>query len=297
MPSAWTKPPIFISHASDDREIVTKLIDALNNGLHLPGETFFCSSVPGMGIPNGKRFIDYIRETIDETKLVIFLISPAFLESRFCLAESGAAWVKSVDQIILLMPSLKPEDLGGVFDGIQAKKLSDQYALNELKDRICNAVSPRPQVNSNHWERVRNEFLSYVDSLPPPNLESSVKQVAAPQSAQLQSPSPDLTPDARRLLVAASEEHCGFISASSLQGGRSAISIGAQYGVRMEFAQFENEQSQSILDQLETSGLIEPLNWKKSEYKITAVGIKIAGLLRAQLGTLGGWSGNSVTIR
>jgi len=250
-----------------------------------------------MGIPNGKRFIDYIRETIDETKLVIFLISPAFLESRFCLAESGAAWVKSVDQIILLMPSLKPEDLGGVFDGIQAKKLSDQYALNELKDRICNAVSPRPQVNSNHWERVRNEFLSYVDSLPPPNLESSVKQVAAPQSAQLQSPSPDLTPDARRLLVAASEEHCGFISASSLQGGRSAISIGAQYGVRMEFAQFENEQSQSILDQLETSGLIEPLNWKKSECKITAVGIKIAGLLRAQLGTLGGWSGNSVTIR
>jgi hypothetical protein len=40
---------------------------------------------------------------------------------------------------------LKPkwlEDLGGVFQGIQAVKLSDQYALNELKDRIFSAVSP-----------------------------------------------------------------------------------------------------------------------------------------------------------
>jgi predicted transcriptional regulator len=29
------------------------------------------------------------------------------------------------------------------------------------------------------------------------------------------------------------------------------------------------------LDQLETSGLIEPLNLKKSEYKITAVGMNL----------------------
>jgi hypothetical protein len=105
-------------------------------------------------------------ETLEDTKLVIFLISPAFLSSRFCLAESGATWVKSVDQIILLTPSLNSEDLGGIFDGIQAAKLNDQYALNELKDKICNAVSPQPQVNANHWERVRNEFLNYVAKAP-----------------------------------------------------------------------------------------------------------------------------------
>jgi hypothetical protein len=155
-------PPVFVSHSKADRETVTRLIDTLNNGLHLPVGVFFCSSVPGMGIPNGKRFIDHIRETFEDTKLVIFLISTDFMKSPYCLAESGAAWVKSADQIVLLTPSLEPEDLARVFEGIQAGKLNDPYALNELKEKICDAVSPRPRVNATHWERVRNQFLDYV---------------------------------------------------------------------------------------------------------------------------------------
>jgi predicted transcriptional regulator len=57
------------------------------------------------------------------------------------------------------------------------------------------------------------------------------------------------------------------------------IAIGPQYGIRMQFAQFGNEESQSILNELESRGLIEPLNRKKSEYRITAKGIQIAALL------------------
>src|ERR1700736_4385282 len=75
-----------------------------------PRVPFFAQAYPEWASPNGLRFIDYIRDTIDETRLVIFLVSPGFLESKFCLAESGAAWVKSVDQIILLTPSLRPKD-------------------------------------------------------------------------------------------------------------------------------------------------------------------------------------------
>jgi TIR domain len=161
-----SRPPVFVSHSHADCDTVTSLIDTLNNGLHLPGNTFFCSSVPGMGIANGKRFIDYIRETIHETKLVIFMISTDFMKSPYCLAESGAAWVKSVDQFILVIPPLEKQELGGVFDGIQAAKISENYALNELKDRICNAVFPQPKVNPNHWERVRDEFLHYVAKAP-----------------------------------------------------------------------------------------------------------------------------------
>ncbi len=265
------------SHASEEREIVTKLIDALNNGLHLPGGTFFCSSVPGMGIPNGKRFIDYIRETIDETKLVIFLISPAFLESRFCLAESGAAWVKSVDQIILLTPSLKLEDLGGVFQGIQAAKLSDQYALNELKDRIFSAVSPLPQLNANHWERVRRDFLDYLAALPPPNLESSVKETAHRKDDQLLNPSANLTSDAKRILLAASKDQSGFIIAILSQGGRM-IAVGSQ-----QFAELGNAREQAkweaVLNELELSGFIKPINPKRNAYQITQAGYEVAELL------------------
>jgi TIR domain len=103
MPDSPQKPPIFLSHSSEDRALVGKLVTMLEYGPSLPPGTIFCSSLPGRGIPNGKRFIDYIRGTIDETKLAVFLVSCRFLESKFCIAEYGAAWVKSVDQMILLV--------------------------------------------------------------------------------------------------------------------------------------------------------------------------------------------------
>jgi hypothetical protein len=277
------RPPIFLSHSTEERELVTKLIDTLINGLHLPGGTFFCSSVPGMGIPNGLRFIDYLRDTIDETRLVIFLVSPGFLESKFCLAESGAAWVKSVDQIILLTPSLRPRDLGGVFDGIQAANLGDKYALNELRAKICNALSLDPQVNNSHWERVRNDFLDYVAKLPPARLESAhpgvgiPEGIETPESAKLTKSSAPLSGEAQRLLSSASKDQSGIIAAIPAHGGR-IISCGSQ-----QFAQLGNPREQAtweaVLEELEQLGFIKSLNSKKNAYQITRRGYEAAELL------------------
>jgi hypothetical protein len=277
------RPPIFLSHSTEETEVVTKLIDTLINGLHLPEGTFFCSSVPGMGIPNGLRFIDYIRDTIDETRLVIFLVSPGFLESKFCLAESGAAWVKSVDQIILLTPSLRPKDLGGVFDGIQAANFGDKYALNELRAKICNALSLDPPVNNNHWERVRNDFLDYVAKLPPARLESAhpgvgtPEGIETPESAKLTTSSAPLSGEAQQLLSAASKDQSGIIAAIPAHGGR-IISCGSQ-----QFAQLGNAREQAtweaVLEELEQLGFIKSLNSKKNAYQMTRRGYEAAKLL------------------
>lgn len=160
-------PPIFIGHASRDKEIVGKLVEMIEFGLYLPAESVFCSSLPGKGIPNGLRFIDYIRQTIDETKLAIFLVSAHFLRSTFCFAEFGAGWVKSANQFILLAPPLKPEELDGIFQGIQAGLLTDKWQLNELAKRVRFAVGQSSIGDTNQWEKLRDEFLKYVISLPP----------------------------------------------------------------------------------------------------------------------------------
>jgi hypothetical protein len=165
MPIPQLKPPIFISHSSQDKELVGRLVTALEHGLRLPPKTIFCSSLPTRGIPNGKRFIDYIRSTIDETKLVVFLVSGHFLKSSFCLTEFGAAWAKSVDQMILLTSSLTPRDLTGVFEGIQSGVLTDKFQLNELKEKIATALGP-DSVHDETWEEARDAFLVFLKSNP-----------------------------------------------------------------------------------------------------------------------------------
>jgi len=140
-------------------------VTTLELGLYLPPKTIFCSSLPDYGIPNGLRFIDYIRDTIDEAKLAIFLVAAHFLKSEFCFAEFGAAWVKSIDQMVLLVAPLTPSNLTGIFSGIQTGVLTDRDQLNQLKRKIAVALGSE-LVRDDRWEKARDDFLKYANSLP-----------------------------------------------------------------------------------------------------------------------------------
>ena len=70
-----------------DSRLVTELVDAFSQGLNIPQKTFFCSSIPGLGIPNGQSFIDYIKGRLEKPKLVIFVVSTNFLASHSSIGE------------------------------------------------------------------------------------------------------------------------------------------------------------------------------------------------------------------
>jgi TIR domain-containing protein len=86
-------PGIFVSHATRDRELVEAVVELLQLGSGVPTEQIFYSSGAGTGVPAGARFNSYIRSKVEESSLVIAIISPAFQESAFSIAEVGAAWV------------------------------------------------------------------------------------------------------------------------------------------------------------------------------------------------------------
>ncbi len=80
---------IFISHASDDKELVDALADLIQLGIGVPPDRIFCTSLEGQGVPKGKNFIDFIKEEIQEPALVIVLLTPRYYESLFCVCELG----------------------------------------------------------------------------------------------------------------------------------------------------------------------------------------------------------------
>lgn len=122
---------IFVSHAAKDAELVEELVDLLHVGVGIHPDDVFCSSLPGMNIPTGTGFIDYIRSKIEKPELLVIVVSPEFLKSQFCNNEVGASWALSLPMHPLLVPPLDYGDVRGVLAGTQVGKLNDKESLKD----------------------------------------------------------------------------------------------------------------------------------------------------------------------
>lgn len=111
---------LFISHAASDEDLVEDLTDLLNTGIGLGPDDIFCSSLPGMSIPTGANFVDYIKSQVSKPEMVLIIISKDFLRSQFCSAEAGVTWALSLPIFPLLVPPVTFADVKGVLAGVQA---------------------------------------------------------------------------------------------------------------------------------------------------------------------------------
>lgn len=105
-------------------------------GVH-PDEIFI-SSDPGSGIPAGNNFVDYIRSQMRDATFVVAVISPAYKESEFCLAELGAVWLKADrDFFPLCTPAIDRGGLEATLTGIQVARIEERASLAQLLQRLC----------------------------------------------------------------------------------------------------------------------------------------------------------------
>lgn len=156
--------PIFISHAVKDKTLADALVDLLQVGMNISSHKIFCSSLEGLGIPQGENFVDYIKGQIQEPQIVIALISPNYFASQFCMCELGAAWAMSHRLLPLLVPPLKYDDVKGVLTGIQLISLTDADRLSEFMDRVSSSLSHTvPSVA--RWEIKRDKFVKEMPKL------------------------------------------------------------------------------------------------------------------------------------
>lgn len=161
---------LFISHSTDDKEIVDKLV-ALLEKLGVKKEQLFCSSISGYGIPQGSGDLyQYIRNEMSNDNLfVIMMLSKNYYSSPVCLNEMGAAWIKQSTYQSILLPGFDYPDIQGAINPRDMSfKLSDRgnrtVALNEFKDRIVAHLDLEP-VDQTLWERFRDSFIAEVDQI------------------------------------------------------------------------------------------------------------------------------------
>jgi len=128
---------IFVSHAAVDHALANQFVNLLYEGTGFAKTDIFCSSIAG-SIPTGEEFVQIILQHLAEAGMVVLLISSPFLQSQFCLAETGAAQMRkqsgSLERIFpLVIPPAKLDDLKGFLLGSQAALITDQTALGSIR--------------------------------------------------------------------------------------------------------------------------------------------------------------------
>ena len=155
-------PRVFITHSSLDQELAERIVDALRLATDVDESRIFCSSIEGYGITAGQDFLQYILDQLQNTPLVLPLITPAYLDSRFCQWELGGAWVLEVDMVPILVEPVRPEQLEGPLHNRQVVKVN-RAGLNTLVDRIAKSIGS--YVNRTRWEVERDRLIADLPSI------------------------------------------------------------------------------------------------------------------------------------
>lgn len=127
---------IFISHATADKRLINPLMDLIQTNFGLTRDNFFNTSDEQLQV--GGQWIEEIKQGMHDSSLVLPVITPAYLESAFCLCELGATWVKSTDLIPIIVPpldyrALNPTPFRSVYQTIS---LDSEEGLTRLYDAI-----------------------------------------------------------------------------------------------------------------------------------------------------------------
>lgn len=155
---------IFISHAAADRKLATLLVDFLKEAIGVPVGAIFCSSIADNGVPLGADFNDYIKQQIEAPKLTLLLMTPAYLESAFCMMELGAAWSRNHPALAIVVPPVGFDMVTKTLGLKQAWNIQDKKGLIGLRDLAAEAVPLEPR-GKHAWDDKRLEWNSDLKRL------------------------------------------------------------------------------------------------------------------------------------
>lgn len=146
---------IFLSHSSKDKPIVDSFIYLLTR-IGIPSDNIFCTSNNSL-VP-GENFITSIKKSLQDADLVIFLISPNYVDSYFCLMEIGASWAFKENILPIIIPPLS-------FDWLQATPLNQVQSIMINKyDDLLYKLYFKKLVEGNFIKRLGMSEEKYLDN-------------------------------------------------------------------------------------------------------------------------------------
>lgn len=156
---------VFISHSSANKEIVEQLSSYIEK-LGVPSDHIFCSSVISQGIDNGDKLGKAISEAIEQSRILMFLLSRDFVNSVYCMQELGVGWHLSEQGkakcFWLVLPDISLSEIKGFINSNVVKfTFIDESHKDELSlfsENLCKALHITPP---KHSVQANNESVFY----------------------------------------------------------------------------------------------------------------------------------------
>ena len=169
---------IFISHAHEDADIVSSIVDLLLRAFNLSQEDIRCTSVDGFKYPGGVRIEEVLRNEVLNSELLISILTPVSLKSIYVLFELGARWGKERPIIPVLSKGLSPESVRQsplfALNLIEMSEETHVYQLLEDASKIINVEIAKRSSLHNLIKKV----VACIDVGTMP--ETSIDQPASP---------------------------------------------------------------------------------------------------------------------
>lgn len=150
-----------MSHSSKDIEFIILLTEFLY-GLGVEKEKVFCSSVEGQGIMHGSRIEDGVRKALDDSAIIIYVMTRNFLESQACMQELGVGWYNNITKncFYFLLNDLSMEEIKGFIGSTYKFTFMNKESLSEFIDDFL-SVSQLPNKKATE---IINLIAKLVDS-------------------------------------------------------------------------------------------------------------------------------------
>jgi hypothetical protein len=128
---------IFISYSSKDNYILKCFVDRiLKLGLQISPENICCTGIESSKPQTGEDFKEWIKKNIENSQIIIQIISLNYKSSEVCLNEMGASWLSNARIIPIIIPPLDYGSVGFMHNYSQLLKLNSKSDLCKLADEI-----------------------------------------------------------------------------------------------------------------------------------------------------------------
>jgi len=134
---------IFISHAAADEALASALVDCILAAMVVNDSDLRCTSVPGHKLPVGSDFTATLLEDIDESSVVVGLITKNAISSSWVLFELGATWGSKKNLKPIVTDEVELNKLPGPLSGRHVARLSNKGDLNQFLEEISEVVGAK----------------------------------------------------------------------------------------------------------------------------------------------------------
>ncbi len=136
---------IFITHSSQDAQLVELIVDLLRSALNLTAKHIRCTSLDGYRLPGGAQIDSQLRSEIIHATTLVGIISTVSFDSAYVLFELGARWGQGTNLIPLLAHGMTTASLRGPITQYNALRCDSEPQLYQFIIDVGKQIGVTPE--------------------------------------------------------------------------------------------------------------------------------------------------------